>query len=117
MTLLAVMRRKYVTGAPVIDVTASNGVYWHSNPFTGIVPVTGTVKLPVMLQCTLSCTKAGALRHRSSLPYERASDQGLELELELQTQVLCGCRRMRANPTADRKISFRQVASVQQLVS
>ena len=32
---------------------------------------------------TLWCTKAGALRHRSSLPYERASDQGLELELEL----------------------------------
>ena len=61
---------------------------------------------------TLSCTKAGALRHRSSLPYERASDQGLELELELQTQVLCGCRRMRSTPTADRKISFRQVASV-----
>ena len=55
MTLLAVMRRKYVTGAPVIDVTASNGVYWHSNPFTGIVPVTGTVNLPVMLQCSNSC--------------------------------------------------------------
>ena len=66
---------------------------------------------------TLSCTKAGALRHRSSLPYERASDQGPELELELQLQVLCGCRCMRATPTTDRNISFRQVASLQQLVS
>ena len=37
---------------------------------------------------TLSCTKAGALRHRSSLPYKRASDQGLELELELELQQL-----------------------------
>ena len=43
--------RNYVTGALGINVTASNRVYWRSKPFTGIVPVTGSVKLPVMLQC------------------------------------------------------------------
>ena len=43
--------RNYVTGALGINVTASNRVYWRSKPFTGIVPVTGAVNLPVMLQC------------------------------------------------------------------
>jgi hypothetical protein len=41
----------YVTGALGINVTASNRVYWHSKPFTGRVPVTGPVNLPVILQC------------------------------------------------------------------
>ena len=45
--------RNYVTGALGINVTASNRVYWRSKPFTGNVPVTGSVNLPVILQCIL----------------------------------------------------------------
>ena len=44
--------RNYVTGALGINVTASNRVYWRSKPFTGTFPVTGSVNLPVILQCT-----------------------------------------------------------------
>ena len=44
--------RNYVTGALGINVTASNRVYWRSKPFTGNVPVTGSVNLPVILQCS-----------------------------------------------------------------
>ena len=43
----------YLTGAVGINVTASNRVYWRSKLFTGTVPVTGPVNLPVILQCRL----------------------------------------------------------------
>ena len=50
--------RNYVTGALGINVTASNRVYWRSKPFTGTFPVTGSVNLPVILQCSRCCSSA-----------------------------------------------------------
>ena len=63
----------------------------------------------------LSWTVTGALRHRWSLPYQRASEEGLKSELELRLESLCGWRRMRAAAPADRRISFRQVPLMRQL--
>ena len=54
-------------------------------------------------------------RLRWSLAYQRASDQGLDSELKLRIQSLCGWRRMRAAAPADRRISFRQVPLMRQL--
>ena len=59
---------------------------------------------------------SGALRHRWSLPYQRASEEGLKSELELRLESLCGWRRMRAAAPADRRISVRQVTLSSQLV-
>ena len=53
--------RNYVTGALGINVTASNRVYWRSKPFTGTFPVTGSVNLPVILQCKQEGSPALAL--------------------------------------------------------
>ena len=50
--------RNYVTGALGINVTASNRVYWRSKPFTGTFPVTGSVNLPVILQCSVICVSS-----------------------------------------------------------
>ena len=63
----------------------------------------------------LSWTITGDRWHRWSLPYQRASDQGLDSELKLRIQSLCGWRRMRAAAPADRRISFRQVPLMRQL--
>ena len=57
----------------------------------------------------------GDRRHRWSLPYQRASEEGLKSELELRLESLCGWRRMRAAAPADRRISFRQVPLMRQL--
>ena len=64
----------------------------------------------------LSWTVTGALRHRWSLPYQRASEEGLKSELELRLESLCGWRRMRAAAPADPRISVRQVTLFSQLV-
>ena len=64
----------------------------------------------------LSWTVTGALRHRWSLPYQRASEEGLKSELELRLESLCGWRRMRAAAPADPRISVRQVTLLGQLV-
>ena len=64
----------------------------------------------------LSWTVTGALRHRWSLPYQRASEEGLKSELELRLESLCGWRRMRAAAPADPRISVRQVTLLAQLV-
>ena len=58
--------RNYVTGALGINVTASNRVYWRSKPFTGTFPVTGSVNLPVILQCSeLAMSYTPAREHRN----------------------------------------------------
>ena len=62
----------------------------------------------------LLLTITGDRRHRWSLTYHRASDEGLKSEHELRLESLCGCRRMRAAAPADRRISFRQVRLMQQ---
>ena len=64
----------------------------------------------------LSWTITGDRRHRWSLPYQRASDEGLKSELELRLESLCGWRRMRAAAPADPRISVRQVTLLAQLV-
>ena len=64
----------------------------------------------------LSWTVTGALRHRWSLTYQRASEEGLKSELELRLESLCGWRRMRAAAPADPRISVRQVTLLAQLV-
>ena len=64
----------------------------------------------------LSWTVTGVLRHRWSLPYQRASEEGLKSELELRLESLCGWRRMRAAAPADPRISVRQVTLLGQLV-
>ena len=73
--------------------------------------VTGS-GLPVILPCK----ETGAERHCSSLPYESASVQGLEWALEPPLRSLFSTRLNTWNcATADRTISFRQVAPQWQL--
>ena len=76
---------------------------------------THLVEVRVGLPVIVSCKNTGAERHRSSLPYESASVQGLEWALEPPLRSLSARASTRATAAADRTISFRQVAPQRQL--